>query len=69
MVYSKDEDCIPSWFYLGVSRADFSGSRVIIKASYEPSAAAFKVPKGRFRPQIGSQTSISPSRTILCCKL
>jgi hypothetical protein len=30
-----------------------------------PNAAVFKVPNGRFLPDIGSHTSISPSRIIL----
>ncbi len=30
-----------------------------------PSAAVFNLPKGKFRSETGSQTSISPSRIIL----
>lgn len=33
--------------------------------SDKPKAAVFRVPNGRFLPDIGSHTSISPSRIIL----
>jgi hypothetical protein len=57
-------DCVPSSIYLNMCTNNqlygLSNGGV-----YKPSAAVLSVPKGKFRSETGSHTSISPSRMML----